>query len=165
VILKFQFVLGRSFSSRAIAWFSAGHFSHVDLVLPDGRLLGARSDVILNIPPGVQIRPPNYEEWKERVVLSLEVTELQLQSVIAFNMSQLGEPYDKTAIWGFVAGRDWREEDSWFCSELQAAAIESANIWPALYTPRNKVTPAALATVLSAVGAQWSEAQPKEPTQ
>lgn len=106
------------------------------------------------IPSGVQIRPPFYEKWKQRVVMHLPVTEYQRQSVVAFNMSQLGKPYDKSAIWGFVAGRDWREEDEWFCSELQAAAIESADIWPPLYTPRNKVTPAALAMVMSAVGAE-----------
>jgi uncharacterized protein YycO len=151
-MIQLQFVLGTGLSSRTIAWFSAGHFSHVDLVLPDGYLMGARSDRTGGKPPGVQIRPPNYEKWKERVVISLEATELQKQSVIAFNISQEGKPYDHTAIWGFVSGRNWREQDSWFCSELQAAAMESADLWPPLYTPNNKITPAGLATIISAVG-------------
>jgi uncharacterized protein YycO len=149
--------MGNGIPSRAIAWYSAGHFSHVDLLLPDGTLMGARSDSIGGKPPGVQIRPAGYgEPWRERVVMTLQCTELQEQSVIAFFMSQEGKPYDHTAIWGFVAGRDWREEDSWFCSEISAAAIESADIWPPLYTPRNKVMPAVLATMLSAVGAIWN---------
>lgn len=155
-----QFVLGAGIPSRAIAWFSSGPFSHVDLVLDDGRLMGARSDVIKMpsgavVPAGVQIREPNYERWKERVVMKLPCTELQKQSVIAFNLSQEGKPYDKTAIWGFMAGRDWRKQDQWFCSELQAAAIESADLTHPLYAPKNKVTPAALATLASAVGATW----------
>jgi hypothetical protein len=51
-MIRLQFVLGTGLSSQAIAWFSAGHFSHVDAVLPDNRLLGARSDVVGGKPPG-----------------------------------------------------------------------------------------------------------------
>jgi hypothetical protein len=152
-VIKLQFVLGAGLSSRAIAWFSAGHFSHVDAVLPDGRLLGARSDVICHIPPGVQIRPAFYEKWKERVVMCLNVSPEKEKAFTLFLKQQLFKPYDSTAIWGFLAGRDWRDDRKWFCSELQTAALEIAGISPELYTPRNKVTPAALATVMSAIGA------------
>lgn len=154
-MINLQFVKGYGIGSAAISWFSSGVFSHVDLILPDGSLMGARSDAVGGKPPGVQIRPPFYERWKKRVVMKLACTELQKQSVIAFNMSQEGKPYDRSAIWGFVAGRDWRQQDSWFCSELQAAAIESADLTHPLYAPKSKVTPAALATLLSAVGAKW----------
>ncbi len=44
---------------------------------------------------------------------------------LAFAHAQVGKPYDYTAIAGFLARRDWREDDSWFCSELQAAAFEA----------------------------------------
>jgi hypothetical protein len=153
MLLSWQFVLGSGISSRSIAWFSAGHFSHVDAVMPGGYLLGARSDRVGHRPPGVQVRPPAYETWKERVVMSLEVQETKARAFFAFLNGQIGKPYDKTAIFGFAAGRDWREEDSWFCSELQTAAIEAANITPALYAPAAKITPAGLAIVLSAIGA------------
>lgn len=152
-MVKLQFVLGYGLSSRAISWFSAGHFSHVDAVLPDGSLLGARSDTVGGKPPGVQIRPPFYEKWKERVVMTLPNSAPYEAGFLAFLNAQLYKPYDSTAIWGFVAGRDWRDERDWFCSELQTAALEACQALPVLYTPQNKVTPAALATVLSAVGA------------
>ncbi len=153
--LRWQFVLGTGLSSRAIAWFSAGHFSHVDALDSDGNCLGARSDQIGLVPPGVQVRAPAYETWRQRVVISLEVHPDRYRSFWVFLQKQLGKPYDSTAIWGFASGRDWRDPDSWFCSELQTAALEVAGVIPDLYTPRNKVTPAALATVLSAVGAKW----------
>jgi uncharacterized protein YycO len=152
-MIRLQFVRGMGISSSAISWFSAGHFSHVDAILPNGSLLGSRSDQIGLIPPGVQIRPPYYEKWKERVVMVLPQSSGYDEAFIAFLHSQLGKPYDKTAIWGFVAGRDWREDDSWFCSELLSAALEISRACPVLYAPRNKVTPAALATVMSALGA------------
>lgn len=152
-MIRLQFVLGYGLSSQAIAWFSAGHFSHVDAILPDGRLLGARSDAIGGRPPGVQIRLPDYEKWKERVVMMLPSTPDQERSFLGFLDKQLGKPYDSTAIWGFATGRDWRNPDDWFCSELLTAALEIAGVCPTLYTPSNKVTPAALAMVMSALGA------------
>jgi uncharacterized protein YycO len=151
-MIRFQFVLGRGLSSQAIAWYSSGHFSHVDALLPDGTLLGARSDTIGRVPPGVQMRPAFYETWKERVVMCMDCTYEQETRFWDFLKSQIGKPYDMTAIWGFLAGRDWRDEDSWYCSELLTAAIEESGVCPVLYTPRNKVTPAGLATVTSALG-------------
>jgi hypothetical protein len=121
--------------------------------MPSGTLLGARSDAVGGAEPGVRVRPPNYETWKERVVLKLPVRPAQERRFYDFLNVQIGKPYDKTAILGFVAGRDWREQDSWICSELQAAALEEADICPKLYAPVSKITPAALATVLSALGA------------
>jgi len=152
-VIKLQFVRGGGFSSSLIAWFSAGAFSHVDCVLPDGRLLGARSDACGGQPPGVRIRPAGYEAWKQRVVMSMapkdSASEMKFYS---FLNDQLGKPYDRIAIIGFATGRDWRDPQEWFCSELAAAALETAGLLPALYTPANKVTPAALALVISAVG-------------
>jgi hypothetical protein len=151
--VKLQFVLGNGLSSQAIAWFSSGTFSHVDAVLPDGTLLGARSDGCGGQQPGVRIRPPAYETWKRRVVMSYPVPPAAEAKLYKFLKEQLGKPYDKTAIWGFAAGRDWRDPKDWFCSELQAAAMEAAGIIPTLYTPTSKITPATLATLFSAIGA------------
>ena len=152
-MIRLQFVLGSGLPSKAIAWFSAGSFSHVDAVLSDGSLLGARSDSIAGMHPGVQIRSPGYEHWAKRVVFTLPTGADVESRYIAFLRAQLGKAYDHTAIWGFAAGRDWREADSWFCSELLAAALEQSGALPVLYVPANKITPATLATVLSAVGA------------
>lgn len=151
-MITLQFVMGGGISSKAIAWFSSGVFSHVDCVLPNGTLLGARSDAVGGAPPGVQIRPPGYETWKLRYKMSLKVDPRKEDNFYTFLHKQIGKPYDKTAIWGFASGRDWRENDSWFCSELQSAGLEDAGVLPMLYSPTNKITPAALALVMSAVG-------------
>lgn len=150
--LKVQFVLGYGISSAAIAWFSAGSFSHVDAVLESGSLLGARSDKVGGKPAGVQIRKPEYEKWKKRVVMTFEVRPAQARLYWGFLYEQLGKKYDSTAIWGFAAGRDWRSANAWYCAELVAAAFERAGFCPMLYAPPNKITPATLATVGSAIG-------------
>ncbi len=160
-LFRLQFVLGYGVVSRAIAYGSAGHFSHVDAVLPSGSLYGARSDRIVTpqgvvIEPGVQVRPPFYEKWKERVVMAIPITPDQERALWWFEAQQEGKRYDQSAIFAFFTGRvrDWREDDSWFCSELQTAAPEFSGVFPTIYTPASKVTPACLATIMSAKSAR-----------
>lgn len=52
------------------------------------------------------------------------------QAIIDAARSQIGKPYDWTAIAGLSLHRDWQEEDSWFCSELVAwAAAQAGEVW------------------------------------
>ena len=55
--ITLQFETTSDPGSWAIRTFQRGWCSHVDTVMDDGRLLGARLD------HGVQIRPPNYEKF------------------------------------------------------------------------------------------------------
>ena len=123
-MITLQFVMGRGPVSRAIALFSAGLLSHVDAVLPDGRLLGARSDRLDGIPPGARIRPPKYETWEATTCRPLDAPAEKQSAFWDFLFGEVGKPYDHTAIWGFAVGRNWRAPDSWFCSELISAALE-----------------------------------------
>ena len=146
--IRLQFVLGYGISSAAIAWMGSGHFSHVDCEMEGGFLLGARSDRVGHAAPGVQIRTAGYCDWKD-----VPVSEYQRRKHMAFLKAQLGKPYDHTAIWGFAAGRNWRDDDSWFCSELQMAALEYAAVVPCIFSPANKIPPVSLLNVFSAIGA------------
>lgn len=150
--MAFQFICEADIQSQAIAWFGAGPFSHVDAILEDGRLLGARSDKVGGRPAGVQIRPPNYAKFSRRMVMTNSVTNLQADVFYRFLFAQVGKPYDYEAIWAFAFARNWRETDSWICSELQAAAAEAASIVPKLYMAANKITPVTAAMIFSAIG-------------
>lgn len=117
-------------SSGAIKAFERGWCSHVDAVLPDGTLLGARSDTIGGAPPGVQIRHPDYELWTATETLQLLSPAVMENRFTDWLHDQIGKPYDKEAILAFAVGRDWRQPDSWFCSELMAAALEECGWFP-----------------------------------
>jgi hypothetical protein len=150
--IKLQFVCQAALSSRAIAWFSSGHLSHVDVVLPNnGYLLGSRDDSVGDRPPGVQIRRPDYARFTRKVVMDVPCGAAQEAAFYEFLYNQVGKPYDTTAIWGFLVDRNWRERDSWICSELVAAAGEDARILPRLYLAANKITPVACALAYSVV--------------
>jgi len=154
--LKAQFVRASGISSDIIALAGGGDqhegFSHVDIVLPDGSLLGARDDAIGGQPPGVWIRPAGYSPWIRRVVIEIPCTPAQEAIALEFAHAQIGKPYDRTAILAFVAGRDWREEDSWFCCELELAMLETAGLCEKLYAPLNKIMPTPAATITTAIG-------------
>ena len=162
--IELQFVSEAGLSSWAIGWFSAGdaktRVSHVDAVMPDGSLLGARyacDGAISSKKGGVQLRHPEYAAFTRRVHVTLPCTSAERDAFSRFIFDQLGKPYDWKCIAGFFSGRDWREDDSWICSELIARALEVAHIVPTLYLGANRITPVALLLLLSAIGARIEE--------
>ena len=46
-------------------------------------------------------------------------------AALAWALMQVGRPYDYRGVLGFPLRGDWQADDSWFCSELVAAAINS----------------------------------------
>jgi uncharacterized protein YycO len=48
------------------------------------------------------------------------------EAVRAAASSQIGRPYDWSAILGIALRRNWQADDAWFCSELVAWAFEAA---------------------------------------
>jgi uncharacterized protein YycO len=97
---------------RAVTW---SDWSHVALV--DGEV------VIEATLAGVRVS----SLWEVIAAHSAHaIVDLPCQSpveIIAAARSQVGKPYDLTALIGLLMHRDWQEEDSWFCSELVAWAF------------------------------------------
>lgn len=157
--LNAQFVLARGFTSTLILLAGAGTqslgFSHVDIILPDGTLFGARTDYPINGKTGVQRRPPGYgaKDWIRRVVFSLPATPDQERKGYDFLLAQEGKPYDKLAILAFFTDRDWRDENAWFCDELYLRFLETAGACPSLYLPASRINPTGAANIASALGA------------
>ncbi len=157
--LILQFVREPKFGSDMIAWFSHGKFSHVEAIWPEDTTFtyGSYEKKVGNIPSGVQFRPVGYHKLSVCVHCHIPMTPIQLSIWRDWQWAQLGRPYDWDAIWGFVAGRNWRDPGKWICSELQARALEICGKIPHLYLPSNRITPVALALTLSALGGVWFE--------
>jgi hypothetical protein len=150
-MIRLRFVREADIVSDTIAWFTQSIFSHVDCILPDGQALGSRSDRVGGKPSGVQIRPFDYHPFAVETTLGLQVLPEVERKFYQFLYSQVGKPYDHSAIWGFATGRYWRQEDSWICSELQAAALEYSGRIPSLVMATSKITPGELALMMSAL--------------
>lgn len=154
--IRLQFSRQADIFSSIIAWYGGAPFSHVDAILPDGNLLGARSDKQGGKPTGVQVRPPGYAKFAAKVVFTLQCSDAQEGAFLDFLHKQIGKPYDKSAILGFMMGRDWRQDGAWICSELVARAAEIATIMPYAYLAANKISPGTAAFGFSILGAKWA---------
>lgn len=153
-MISLLFCQGQDIGARVIQWFGHGPYSHVEGILLDGPkagwLLGSRSDSVGGAPPGVQIRDPAYLNGLKTLRVDLPCSDLVTGRAYDWAHSQIGKPYDQTAIAGFVSGRDWQEDDSWFCSEYWASAIEKCSYFPYKpAVPANKIDPNDLLLMLS----------------
>jgi hypothetical protein len=150
--ITFQFSRQADFGSRVIAWFAHGKWSHVDAIEADGRLYGARSDICGGIPAGVQSRRPDYANFAETKRVTITVTDEQVAVFWKFLYDQRGKPYDSMAIFSFMINRNWRDDDAWFCDELDLRGLELCKFFVnPLCLAANKMTPDDFLLVLSAV--------------
>lgn len=132
-------------------------FSHVDMVMRDGSLLGAsnepNSPVIHGNPCGVAARPADYHKFAYRRQMILATP--RADDIRRLWATQLGKPYDDSVMYDlmsdvFPGNRDWRLDDTWFCSEGVLWAMEAGQFWGPhqLQWPKNRVSPTDLLMLL-----------------
>jgi hypothetical protein len=149
-MIALQFAAEDGVTAEIIKLYQRGWPSHVDAVMPDGSLLGAR------IENGVAIRRAGYVKFVKTEQVRLEVSRDPRGDAAFYDFlrQQLGKPYDVKAIVAFALIRDWRDPRAWFCSELIAAALEHCGFFPhPLSAPANEVTPRDLMMAVS----PWSK--------
>lgn len=66
--------------------------------------------------------------------------DIEAEPVLAFARSQIGKPYDLSAVIGIPFHRDWQEDDKWFCAEVIAWAANMAKT-PLVHKKSGRVTP------------------------
>jgi hypothetical protein len=146
-MIRLRFVTANDPVSAGIRAAEYGFWaSHTEAVMPDGTLLGAHYD------GGVQARPADYDkdQFSREMIVSIPAAPAMTDAFHSFLRAQLGKPYDVQAIIAFITERDWQQPDSWFCSELQAAALVHCGWFAApLATEFNHITPRDLLLILS----------------
>lgn len=100
---------------RAVTW---SQWSHVALV--DG------DEAIEAIWPAVRVAPLAEVIAAHSAHVIVDLPCRLPSDVIRAARSQVGKPYDLSALFGLLMHRDWQEPDSWFCSELVAWAFAQA---------------------------------------
>ena len=146
-MIKIRFVTGNDFISNAIRVGERdGWCTHVEAIMPEGTWLGAHLD------GGVQARLADYDKITRTRELIIEIIAPNSNVEDKFNeflRTQVGKPYDVKAVFGLGVGRNWRDANSWFCSELIAAALETCGYLPRLSVMDNHISPRDLLLVLS----------------
>ena len=150
-MIKIRFVTGNDWISNAIRVGERdGWCTHTEAVMPDGTLLGAHLD------GGVQARQVGYDKTTAKRELIVElpilpsIANFKIEDIFYnFLVAQLGKPYDLTALAGAAFDRNWHKANSWFCSELIAAALEDCKYIYPLAAIDSHVSPRDLLLVLS----------------
>lgn len=131
--MQVVFCASRKIGSLAIRSVTWSKWSHVAIV--DG------DHVIEAVWPHVRRRPlPELlAEHSRHAVVDLPCR--SSAAAIAAARSQIGKPYDLTALFGLLMHRDWQEADRWFCSELVAWTFDQAG--SPLFRPEamHRITP------------------------
>lgn len=116
-------------ASRLIAGFDSGGVSHGGIEFPDHQPGWVLDTTFAH--RGVCWWPRSAWESMHgrRLVDDISVSLPDESAAYAWACEQEGKPYDWTAIFGMALLRDWQDEDSWYCFELQiAAAIKGGRI-------------------------------------
>ena len=119
LILKVAFYRGDGRLFNVITkWRTSGEHTHVELVFPDGRSFSSSQ-----WDGGVRFKSIAYEPEKWHIVM-LPLTALEVASVLEFCEREKGKKYDWRGILDFFAGKGDGDKNSWFCSEICAAALQ-----------------------------------------
>lgn len=131
-MITLQFSTTKHISSKAIQFFTWSWASHVDFVLPNGKLFGA-----LATQDGGGVRLHDAENYTRIERFQVDAPE----SIIDIAMTQEWKPYDWAGIFGLVLReRNWEDDDKWFCSELVAWSFKQGG-FPLLNETTSRITP------------------------
>ena len=145
-VIKLRFVTGGELFSAGIRFQESFWASHVEAVMPNGKLLGAHLD------GGVLDRDADYDkgQWTKQLILELPVEQAMADAFHAYLISRLNRPYDMSAILGFVLHRDQHTDAGFICSALQTMALRACKFFAApLVEPAHKISPRDLLLILS----------------
>jgi hypothetical protein len=126
-----RFVRGSAWDSKIIEYRTRAWCSHVEAIYPTEILADTTFGAMLK--GGVKPRSIHdkiYKHVSRYEIWHIPCTSEQYELYWEFMHEQDGKPYDWRAIVSFALGeRDWKEADSWFCSELVTAAGVAAVLW------------------------------------
>lgn len=118
--MKIAFFRGNTLASLLIRLVTWSNWSHVALV--DG------DEVIEAVRKGVRATKLArvIAAHSACQIVEFPVGDEVAAAIIQAARSQIGKPYDVTALVGMLAHRDWQNGDRWFCSELAAWSFAHA---------------------------------------
>jgi uncharacterized protein YycO len=105
--------------AAVIRWLTGSQWSHCAIVSDLGYAVEATWPRVRSVPVEEIMR-------KHSKSIMIDIPCADPTAAYQAALEQVGKPYDLTALIGWLSGRDWQEQDSWFCSELVAYAFAKA---------------------------------------
>ena len=116
-MITLQFSSTKGLISKLVQFRTWSWASHVDIVMKDGRLLGA------SWKNGVAIRDFDADDYDRVERYTVDTDD---PYIVSTAMTKLGSGYDFKGVLGFILRKDIQDKNSWFCSEFIAWAFAQA---------------------------------------
>lgn len=147
--IRIDFLLGPSWTSRAIAWYGygaqtkLGGVSHAASLLKDGRYLDARSETMFGVPPGVHIREVSTEPFVKKIRATFAGVTDEVYAAWEANLrAKITDGYDKKTIEGYILNKRLHGPHTYDCSALACNALQHVGIIPfPLVFPAHQISP------------------------
>jgi hypothetical protein len=145
--ITFQFVTGNEAASALIRWKTDSEISHVNVVMPDGKLLGALLD------GGVRVRDANYCKFTLQILVTVPLTDTECFLFWDSIAEAIGQQYDRAGIVGIALGNNLCAPGEVFCSELITRYVNQNSAAKIVHIAKDpsKVDPEMLRVVLTAI--------------
>lgn len=117
---------------RMVTW---SDYSHVDIVLGGGMLIGATA------PHGVRLSRLEDRLSKASKAVMMDISRDLTNPVFDFLFSQMAKPYDWLGVLGIGLHRNWQEDTRWSCAELAAKTLSVAGHNPFDDKFQHRITP------------------------
>ena len=124
---------GEGLAGAVIRWWTWSWAAHAALMLDDGWVLDATPSRGVSIHAAVAA--------KRVQMFRIDCDAAVLMRAEVWARGQVGKPYAWSAIFGMAVRRDWRDQGSYFCSELIECAFEAASFPLLRELHTNRVTP------------------------
>lgn len=144
--MQLIFTRSRSPFGALIRAFEGGQWDHVAVVDGDNVIEATALHGVRHRP-----RADLLADRPQHQVVHVDLPDER--AALKFARSQVGKPYDWTAILGFLLWRDWSKTRRWYCSELAAQACAAGGLAVAGRQPRVGVR------LMHAVASGWALAQ------
>ena len=120
-----------SYVIRFLTW---SEWSHVGILTPENTVIDSH----------IARKGVTEQSFSDFISSDIDKYEIKVYDSIPDNVydiarTQIGKPYDWTAVCGIPFRRNWQEDDSWFCSELVAWACKEAGR-PLISKPTWRIT-------------------------
>lgn len=116
-----RFTRGSGLAGAIVRIGTWSDFAHVGFKLDDGSVLDATPEFGVSVRMATDTDDTEY--WK------ILAPKAHIEGMVAWGLTQVGKPYDWSAIYGFAVHRDWHNDAHWFCSEYVQGCSDAVH-WP-----------------------------------
>ena len=143
--IKLAFYIARygNWIDKAVAFFSKGKYSHIEMIFEDGRSYSSSWQ-----DGGTRFKDIRYSNKHKWDIVEYQVDDYEYSRILEFCLTKLGRKYDWTGVLSFMLPFH-QDRNRYFCTEVTVKAFQHAGLW--LHLRAAKTSPIILWNYVGAI--------------